>query len=248
MPETPGRPAMTTTHPPHGTGPGGGACHRPVRGARRFRGTGLRGPVRIPPARVRRFARHGGVGPPSTVLETVGPPLSRWRVHCFRSSVFNHAMPAVSAAAWHGMRSRTAGRRNAFRRPSGFGRLRSAGPPGFCRSPSIQWDWPDRRIKPPVVDPPVCDQADSGGGRTRTSGVSLSQSYSLLPSPLGHATGASLLPVTVRCVPCLIHLYPQTVSLHKLMGDGSGSWSCRESNSGLACRRPLLAVTCVSDA
>ena len=33
---------------------------------------------------------------------------------------------AVSAAAWHGMRPRTAGRRNAFRRPSGFGRLRSA--------------------------------------------------------------------------------------------------------------------------
>lgn len=72
-------------------------------------------------------ARHGGVEPPSTVLETVGLPPSRWRVHCFRSSVFNHAMPAVSAAAWHGMRSRTAGRRNAFRRPSGFGRLRSAG-------------------------------------------------------------------------------------------------------------------------
>ena len=99
-------------------------------GARRFRGTGLRGPaVRIPPGRVRRFARHGGVEPPSTVLETVGLPPSRWRVHRFRSSVFNHAMPAVSAAAWHGMRSRTAGRRNAFRRPSGFGRLRSAGLP-----------------------------------------------------------------------------------------------------------------------
>ena len=143
MPENPGRPATTPTHPPHGTGPGGGACHRPVRGARRFRGTGLRGPVRIPPGRVRRFARHGGVEPPSTVLETVGLPLSRWRVHCFRSSVFNHAMPAVSAAAWHGMRPRTAGRRNAFRRPSGSGRLRSAGPPGFHRSPSIQWDWPD---------------------------------------------------------------------------------------------------------
>ena len=76
----------------------------------------------------------------------------------------------------------------------------------------------------------------------------MSQIYSLLPSPLGHATGASLLPVTVRCIPCLIHLYPQTVSLHKLMGDGSGSWSCRESNPGLACRQPLLAVTCVSDA
>lgn len=169
MPETPGRPATTPTHPPHGAGPGGGACHRPVRGARRFRGTGLRGPVRIPPGRVRRFARHGGAEPPSTVWETVGPPLSRWRVHCFRSSVFNHAMPAVSAAAWHGMRSRTAGRRNAFRRPSGSVRLRSAGPPdrfgpfrrtglrnrpesrrlmtrchpGFYRSPSIQWDWPD---------------------------------------------------------------------------------------------------------
>lgn len=115
------------THPPHGTGPRGGACHRPVRGTRRFRGTGLRGPaVRIPPGRVRRFARHGGVEPPSTVLETVGLPLSRWRVHCFRSSVFNHAMPAMSAAAWHGMRPRTAGRRNAFRRPSGFGWLRSA--------------------------------------------------------------------------------------------------------------------------
>ena len=27
-----------------------------------------------------------------------------------------------------------------------------------------------------------------------------------------------------------------------------GSWSCRESNSGLACCQPLLAVTCVSDA
>lgn len=65
-------------------------------------------------------------------------------------------------------------------------------------------------LKAPLpVNPPVCDQADSGGGRTRTSGVSLSQSYSLLPSPLGHATGASLLPVTVRCVPCPIHLYPQ---------------------------------------
>lgn len=106
------------------------ACRRPIRGARRFRGAGLRGPaVRNPPGRVRRFARHGGVEPPSTVLETVGLPLSRWRVHCFRSSVFNHAMPAVSAAAWHGMRPRTAGRRNAFRRPSGFGRLRSAGLP-----------------------------------------------------------------------------------------------------------------------
>lgn len=81
------------------------------------------------PGGIRRFARHGGVEPPSTVLETVGLPLSRWRVHCFRSSVFNHAMPAVSAAAWHGMRPRTAGRRNAFRRPSGFGRLRSAGLP-----------------------------------------------------------------------------------------------------------------------
>lgn len=56
------------------------------------------------PGGIRRFARHGGVEPPSTVLETVGPPPSRWRVHCFRSSVFNHAMPAVSAAAWHGMR------------------------------------------------------------------------------------------------------------------------------------------------
>ena len=101
-------------------------------------------------------------------------------------------------------------------------------------------------MKAPLpVNPPVCNQADSGGGRTRTSGVSLSQIYSLLPSPLGHTTGASLLPVTVRCVPCLIHLSPQTVSLHKLMGDGSGSWSCRESNSGLACCQPLLAVTCV---
>lgn len=84
-----------------------------------------------------------------------------------------------------------------------------------------------------------------GVGRIRTSGVSLSQIYSLLPSPLGHTTGASLLPVTVRCVPCPIHLSPQTVSLHKLMGDGSGSWSCRESNSDLACCQPLLAVTCV---
>lgn len=74
----------------------------------------------------------------------------------------------------------------------------------------------------------------------------MSQIYSLLPSPLGHATGASLLSsVTVRCVPCPIHLSPQTVSLHKLMGDGSGSWSCRESNSDLACCQPLLAVTCV---
>ena len=101
-------------------------------------------------------------------------------------------------------------------------------------------------MKAPLpVNPPVCNQADSGGGRTRTSGVSLSQIYSLLPSPLGHTTGASLLPVTVRCIPCLIHLSPQTVSLHKLMGDGSGSWSCRESNSGLACCQPLLAVTCV---
>lgn len=102
-------------------------------------------------------------------------------------------------------------------------------------------------LKAPLpVNPPVCNQADSGGGRTRTSGVSLSQIYSLLPSPLGHATGASLLSsVTVRCVPCPIHLSPQTVSLHKLMGDGSGSWSCRESNSGLACCQPLLAVTCV---
>lgn len=104
-------------------------------------------------------------------------------------------------------------------------------------------------LKAPLpVNPPVCNQADSGGGRTRTSGVSLSQIYSLLPSPLGHTTGASLLPVTVRCIPCPIHLYPQTVSLHKLMGDGSGSWSCRESNSDLACCQPLLAVTCVSDA
>lgn len=185
---------------------------------------------------------------------------------CFRSSVFNHAMPAVSAAAWHGMRPRTAGRRNAFRRPSGFGRLRSAGPPGFHRSLSVQWDWPDSESNrlslrycvqaktrhglegAATVDPPGRKQADSGGGRTRTSGVSLSQSYSLLPSPLGHATGASLLPVTVRCVPCPVHLCPQTVGLHKLMGDGSGSWSCRESNSGLACHQPLLAVTCVSDA
>lgn len=101
-------------------------------------------------------------------------------------------------------------------------------------------------LKAPLpVNPPVCNQADSGGGRTRTSGVSLSQIYSLLPSPLGHTTGASLLPVTVRCVPCPIHLSPQTVSLHKLMGDGSGSWSCRESNSDLACCQPLLAVTCV---
>lgn len=102
-------------------------------------------------------------------------------------------------------------------------------------------------MKAPLpVNPPVCNQTDSGGGRTRTSGVSLSQIYSLLPSPLGHATGASLLSsVTVRCVPCPIHLSPQTVSLHKLMGDGSGSWSCRESNSGLACCQPLLAVTCV---
>lgn len=75
-------------------------------------------------------------------------------------------------------------------------------------------------LKAPLpVNPPVCNQADSGGGRTRTSGVSLSQIYSLLPSPLGHATGASLLSsVTVRCVPCPIHLSPQTVSLHKLMG------------------------------
>ena len=104
------------------------------------------------------------------------------------------------------------------------------------------------RLPPFAVDPPVCDRADGGGGRTRTSGVSLSQSYSLLPSPLGHATGASLLPVTARCVPRPVHLYPQTVGLHKLMGDGSGSWSCRESNPGLACRQPLLAVTCVSDA
>ena len=75
-----------------------------VRGARRFRGTGLRGPaVRIPPGRVRRFARHGGVEPPSTVLETVGPPLSRWRVHCFRSSVFNHAIPCRvrGGMAWY---------------------------------------------------------------------------------------------------------------------------------------------------
>lgn len=93
-----------------------------------------------------------------------------------------------------------------------------------------------------VVDPPVCDQADGGGGRTRTSGVSLSQSYSLLPSPLGHATGASLLPVTVRCIPCPVHLYPQA------HGRWIGSWSCRELNPGLACRQPLLAVTCVSDA
>lgn len=102
-------------------------------------------------------------------------------------------------------------------------------------------------LKAPLpVNPPVCNQADSGGGRTRTSGVSLSQIYSLLPSPLGHTTGASLLSsVTVRCIPCPIHLSPQTVSLHKLMGDGSGSWSCRESNSGLACCQPLLAVTCV---
>lgn len=111
--------------------------------------------------------------------------------------------------------------------------------PGFYRSCRTD-ETGLTRIKPPVVqipctdgnhtalkaplpvDPPGCDQTDSGGGRTRTSGVSLSQIYSLLPSPLGHATGASLLPVTVRCVPCPIHLYPQTVSLHNLMGDGSG--------------------------
>mgnify|MGYP006923760731 CR=1 FL=1 len=109
-------------------------------------------------------------------------------------------------------------------------------------------------MKAPLpVNPPVCNQADSGGGRTRTSGVSLSQIYSLLPSPLGHTTGASLLPVTVRCIPCLIHLYPQTVSLHKLMGDGSGSWSCEiELGSSLlsafaCCHVRRFIPTCVGE-
>ena len=156
MPETPGRPATTPTHPPHGTGPGGGACHRPVRGARRFRGTGLRGPaVRIPPGRVRRFARHGGVEPPSTVLETVGLPLSRWRVHCFRSSVFNHAMPAVSATAWHGM-------------PSPDGRPTERVPPAeWLRAASLRRPTrliravlPDRATKPTGI-PSSHDQVSS---------------------------------------------------------------------------------------
>lgn len=101
-------------------------------------------------------------------------------------------------------------------------------------------------MKAPLpVNPPVCNQADSGGGRTRTSDVSLSQIYSLLPSPLGHATDASLLPSRCDAYRTRFICIPQTVSLHKLMGDGSGSWSCRESNSGLACCQPLLAVTCV---
>lgn len=87
-----------------------------------------------------------------------------------------------------------------------------------------------------VVDPPVCDQADGSGGRTRTSGVSLSQSYGLLPSPLGHATGASLLPVTVRCVPCPIHLCPQAhgrwIGVVELPGIEPGSGL----PSAIACR------------
>ncbi len=98
---------------------------------------------------------------------------------------------------------------------------------------------------PPPADPPVCNQTDSGGGWTRTTDVSLSQIYSLLPSPLGHATDASLLPSRCDAYRTRFICIPQTVSLHKLMGDGSGSWSCRESNSGLACCQPLLAVTCV---
>ena len=51
------------------------------------------------PGGIRRFARHGGVEPPSTVLETVGLPLSQWRVHVFRSSVFkSRRRPSVR---WH---------------------------------------------------------------------------------------------------------------------------------------------------
>ena len=56
-------------------------------------------PGPVVPARIRRFARHGGVEPPSTVLETVGLPLSQWRVHVFRSSVFkSRRRPSVR---WH---------------------------------------------------------------------------------------------------------------------------------------------------
>ena len=102
---------------------------------------------------------------------------------------------------------------------------------------------PQHGQKAPLpVNPPVCNQADEWWRRTRTSGVSLSQIYSLLPSPLGHTTGASLLPVTVRYVPCPIHLYPQA----------HGRWirvvELPRIEPGLACRQPLLAVTCVSDA
>lgn len=65
--KTPGRPATTPTHPPHGTGPGGGACHRPV-------------PCGAP------FPRHGPARARRPDPVGTGPPLrAPWRS---RTSVY----------------------------------------------------------------------------------------------------------------------------------------------------------------
>ena len=106
MPETPGRPATAPTRPSRAMGPGREAgmpssgprgAPFPRRGPARARFPDPAGTGR--PGGIRRFARHGGVEPPSTVLETVGLPLSQWRVHVFRSSVFkSRRRPSVR---WH---------------------------------------------------------------------------------------------------------------------------------------------------
>ena len=106
MPETPGRPATAPTRPSRAMGPGREAgmpssgprgAPFPRHGPARARRPDPAGTGR--PGGIRRFARHGGVEPPSTVLETVGLPLSQWRVHVFRSSVFkSRRRPSVR---WH---------------------------------------------------------------------------------------------------------------------------------------------------
>lgn len=114
--------------------------------------------------------------------------------------------------------------------------------PGFHRSPSIQWDWPDsesnrlslirlfatrRIVVAGGLEPPVF--------LCRRVTVCCRRRWATPP--------------VHRFCPSRCDAYrARFICTRKLMGDGSGSWSCRESNPGLACRQPLLAVTCVSDA
>ena len=218
------------------------------------------------------FPRHGPARTRPDPAGT-GPPLrapwrSRTSIHGFgdrRAAAvpmarslfplfgFQVSSPTVRAVACDGMRPRTAGRRNAFRRPSGSGRLRSAGPPdrfgpfrrtglrnrpesrrlmtrchpGFYRSSLIRLFATRRMVVAGGLEPPVFP--------CRRVTVCCRRRWATPP--------------VHRFCPSRRDAYrARFICARKLMGDGSGSWSCRESNPGLACRQPLLAVTCVSDA
>ena len=164
-------------------------------------------------------------------------------------------MPCRPCPRRHGMvcvpeRLRSAGlsdrfgpfRRTGLRNRPESRRLMTRCHPSFHRSPSIQWDWPD-------------------SGSNRLSSIRLFATRRMvvaggLEPPVFLCRRFTVCcrrrwatPPVHRFCPSRCDAYrARSIRTRKLMGDGSGSWSCRESNPGLAYRQPLLAFTCVSDA